>query len=553
MRIPLLVFAVIAIGVLAQNIVMFRGGIKDGDFYRFPSMHDTMWNIALTAELVNHFPPEHPGLSGEKLKNNHYFYPLVLAIIHKLTGISMLDLYFRIGPILVSIIYGFSLYLAAKIFSRNPFFQALIIFMGYFSGSLSYVLPVFYGRSFNWQGNTFLSDQPFDQIINPYSVLGYAFMLSAVYLTTRIFDKKNTSSWKYILLFSLISGLSYGFKSFGGIIMVGALILTTAVSLFLEKKRNKVAVIFLTLLFFLPVFFLITEPDKAGLRWAPGWVLTEMMIKGDGLNIPQYAQIEGYYQSIGNLPGLFKIRFTELAIYIIGNLGIRLLGLIMLIRLVFKKRTYTNLYILFCTILSLAIPLLFNLGGNAHNIVQFTPYSLVILAVLSGVFLEKTYYRLSEKGKGFLGIMIFLIVILLAVPVNIKNIYTKLEMPNDKLAVSEMEALQFIKNHSKPDDIILIDPKQFDKDQMYVSAISERRIYLASPDYIRQTNRDPQPRTKLINDFFDSEMLGFPDYFPGNIRYLYIKKPFNNQKIRNLMQSEFIKRFESNQVIILGR
>src|SRR3989338_656241 len=143
----ILILLVLMIGIVAQNLVLFRGGWKVGSLYLFPSLHDTMWNIALAGELFHHFPPQNPAMAGILLKNNHYFYPFFLAVTRYLTGIHIFDLYYRFGPITVSLLFGFGLYAVSSILTKNTFFRALTIFLGYFSGNFAFFLPLFLGRN----------------------------------------------------------------------------------------------------------------------------------------------------------------------------------------------------------------------------------------------------------------------------------------------------------------------------------------------------------------------------------------------------------------------
>src|SRR3990167_3923278 len=182
----ILILLVLMIGIVAQNLVLFRGGWKVGSLYLFPSLHDTMWNIALAGELFHHFPPQNPAMAGILLKNNHYFYPFFLAVTRYLTGIHIFDLYYRFGPITVSLLFGFGLYAVSSILTKNTFFRALTIFLGYFSGNFAFFLPLFLGRNLDWKGNTFFSDQPFDQLVNPYSVFGFTLMLFGIYSLSKI-------------------------------------------------------------------------------------------------------------------------------------------------------------------------------------------------------------------------------------------------------------------------------------------------------------------------------------------------------------------------------
>jgi len=176
---------IIFICVLSQTSLLIKGQYKDiqGNEY-FPAGHDVLWNISIVNEIYHHFPPQHPGFSGEPLKNHHFLYHLFLSSASFITGIGSIKLYYFYGPILVSLLFALSIYAVSSLLIQNLIFRGLSVFLGYFSGTFSYLLPIFLGKDFNWKKNIFLADQPGDQIINPYTVLGIALFLFVLYLST---------------------------------------------------------------------------------------------------------------------------------------------------------------------------------------------------------------------------------------------------------------------------------------------------------------------------------------------------------------------------------
>lgn len=530
-RIYFLSFGLILLTVITQNIVMFRGGWKTNEGMIFPSLDDNMWNISFIVELTKDFPPFHPAMAGEHLKNNHYFYQFFLAEIHEITNIDILDLYFRFGPIMVSFLFGACIYSLASLFTKNKYFHSLIVFLGVFSGNVSYVIPLFLGNGFDWRGNTFLSDQPFDQIINSYSVLGFSFFLLSAYSLYQIFNVKGKKRITWSVIFSIFAGSLYGFKSFGGIIAVMSFSFLTF--FYLLQKRFYILVPFLsTSVIFIFVFFLITEPGNVSLNWSPGWLLTEMMVEKDKLNLPQFAQIESFYHLSENTAGLLKIKFIELVIYTLGNFGVRILGVIYLPVLLFLvKKSIPDLslvrFLFFSLCIAFGIPLLFNLGGNAHNIVQFTPYALLIAAIFTGVMITDLSEHLIMKKKAMIAFGIVGVVIFLSSIVNVKNILSKLESPKNIISSDEWTSLQYMRNHLNTSETILIDPRQYTINPIYIAAISERRLFIGTAGDAIQTGRNPYPRLTMAYQFFDGTSQSKQEEFlrVNKISYIYLINP----------------------------
>lgn len=547
---------IILLCILTQNLVMFRGGVTTESGKLFPSVHDTMWNIAVINELNFYYPPSNPAMIEEPLKNHHFFYHILLSDIHEITKISIVDLYFRIGPVLVSFLFSTSLYLVASIFTKKSFVRSLSVFLGIFAGNFAYFVPLFLGSGFDWKGNTFFADQPFDQIINPYSVIGFSMLLVSIYCIYKLMNKDRKIQNNWGLLCAVFIGALYGFKSFGGLIAIGAFILISVYLLIFKKRIVFLPIFCLTIAIFLFSFFQITDLGKASLNWAPGWLLTQLA-GSEKLNIPKLIQIESFYGAIHNYPGLMKIKSVELMIYIIGNLGIRLLGVFYIVWLMVKNihkdnpRLISLLYIFSVFLISFIIPLLFNLGQNAFNVIQFTPYSLVLSGLFTGLMFDNLWNYYSSKNNKIIIWVFVIIVIGLAVPVNIKNIISKIENPNDLIPKDEISAMYYLRNITSLNQRILIDPSQYEFDAIYVPALSERRIYLASPGFAVQTGNFPTNNFVDLQDFYTNPVKSY--LINNKIDYIYLLKKGNSY--HNLLKSTNIGLkiiYENKSVIIFS-
>lgn len=525
---------IIVLGIITQNIIFFNGGLIDKQKIILPLMRDSMWNIAIVSELTHSYLPQHPGMSGLLLKNNHFLYHILIATSFQITKINILYLYYRYWPVVVSLLFGISVYSVAGIFIKKYYFRCLAVFLGYFSSTLAFVLPLFFGMNFSWGSNTFFADQPFDQIGNPYTVFGFALFLFGTYTLFLVINNNDKVSLSHLVITSIILGSLYGFKSFGGIIAISGITLTTLFLSIYHRNISYLLIIIITLFMFLPVFFIITDINKTSLIFIPGWILYETFVGTDKLNLPKFASIESYYRSIGNEKGIIKIKLFEFLIYLVGNLGSRLIGMLYLLKL-FISNIYSSknnshglkFITIFCFISSLIaflIPLLFNLRNSPYDIIQFTPYALIIWAIFSALALERVSHKLKNK---FVVLTLCTVFLLLTIPVTVKVIMSNLRYNPDKLDFVEFQTVKYIRDNSAPDEVILINPlhfkyaKDLPLDPMYISALSERRLYLGSEGFSKQVGNNWDSRINNIDNFF-SGRLGKYFLVQNHIEYIYV-------------------------------
>ena len=223
------------------------------------------------------------------------------------------------------------------------------------------------------------------------------------------------------------------------------------------------------------------------------------------------------------------------SIYLVGNLGTRLLGFlyffIIVIRSIHSKQKINPLWILFLFInitIALSIPLLFNLSVNSYDIMQFTPYAIILFSIFSVVCLERIQEILKKKKIAFVGVLIIIAIIALSIPFAFTNFNENLHSTKGYISKDELEALYLIKKNSASSDIILIDPSI--SDSMYISAISERRLYLGDTSLVEHTGISPKKRKQEVEQALKNLDISF--FKENNISFLYLMNNTSNIKLK---------------------
>ncbi len=552
-RLMPVILGIILIGVLAQSIFLYSGGEMHNDGMYVPEIHDTMWNIAIVEKVLLNVPPEHPALSGALLRNNHYFYPALLAGAHQITGIPLLDLYYRLGPAFVSILFGCSLYAVSTLFTRSMVFRAVSVFLGYFSGSFSYLLLLTKEKGFNWQGNTFFADQPFDQIGNPYSVLGFALILVIGYCFSNVFSgekvRRNWFAVSMLLLFVM-----YGYKSFSGVLAIVSLTITLTCLAVYKRKVSYAFLLVLCWAVFIPSFFIISDPGVSRMHWVPGWILTQMMVGSDKVNMPEYVQSIETYRLSADWLGYVKALRMPFALYTIGNFGIRCIGAVWLLSRVIRREEINKkaASLFYCTtfVVGFLLPLFFNLGHSTFNIIQFTPYALLIAGSMTGIGCEPIFRFLTARTTKIFSACIITAFLLLTIPTTIKNFHGIIRRNPEKIPLSHIEALRYIRKNIPPTDSIATFSNKSPIHPIHIPALSGASMFFADSGYVTQTGNSPEDRQRLGEGISDGT-VPLSHLRPEGVKYLYlVRSDISNHVAEEISSEQAREVFKNSDIVI---
>ena len=131
----------IAAGMIVWSATMVKSGLiyDFGMGFWGPNGHDGIWHVALINSL-SRGSFEMPIFAGSQIKNYHLGFDILLAGIHFLTQISVINLYFQIIPPVFAFLIGWLTYKLTKSFWS--------VFFVYFGGSLGWILGK--GESVFW-------------------------------------------------------------------------------------------------------------------------------------------------------------------------------------------------------------------------------------------------------------------------------------------------------------------------------------------------------------------------------------------------------------------
>lgn len=470
--------------------------------------HDGLWHVSLV-ESLSQGSLKLPIFSGETIHNYHIGFDLILATVSKLTHIPPLNLYFQVVPPIIAVLIGYLSYLL----TRNMW----AVFFVYFGGSLGWVFSG--GESMFW------AHQAISTLINP------PYALSLIFILLGLLAWQN----KHYVWMGIIFGLLVQIKIYAAVLVIIGLIVT----IFWDRQLIKTLLV--SLLIAVPLYLLTVSVSSQVLVWRPFWYLETMMALPDRFNWPRFYEAMTNYWMGGNyLKALFAYG-TAMVIFILGNMGTRLIGIIGM------RKNPQIIFYMTIAIVGLGLPMLFVQTGTAWNSIQFFYYSLFFMGIIAGEVIKKTN-RLTK-----------ITVILLTIPTTIFAMPHYLpQRPPAKISTMELEALKFLK--SQAPGITLV--PAFDRDAAnaaennpprplylyestaYVSALSGQQVYMEDEGSLNITGFDWQIRKKKILDFWLPEnVLASRDFLLENhIKYIYSspKRNIPGTEIENIFENPVV-------------
>jgi hypothetical protein len=394
---------VIIFGTLFSLSMLSTGKFGDAIIYR----HDDLWHIALINELKVNFPPDNPGIAGVPLKGYHFFYNFLQAKISNIFHISPLSLHFHLFPLLTAMLWAIGIYALMYKWSKSRATAMWAVFLTLFGGSFAYILQL--------QGHAEVdlnSGLGIWQLIG--SLYNAPFSTSIVILLTALFalhEYISTRKTTWLIPLALCVGLIAMFKVYAGMILVGGFLVFVLVELI--KKRftifiplGIVGILFLTTywIFAAGAGYLIFHPF-----WPPQTILQ---------SFSWYGYDEKMYTFIqqGVIKGIIDTQVYGFTLFLFGNIGTKIVGIVLLPLLLLKKRAYPSYFafiILMMTLISIVTPLLFLQSGKVFEIIQMSWYYLFFCSLFAA-FGFSAFFKL--KFHNALKIILFICIATATLP-----------------------------------------------------------------------------------------------------------------------------------------
>lgn len=511
----LILTTVFLLGIAGQLAVISLSGLNVVGDLTFWSAHghDSFWHISIMNELKRGgYPIQNPVFAGERLINYHFFSDIAPAIFNRYLHLPDLDLYFRFFPFLYSLLLGALAFLLGKKLSGSFGGGVWSTIFTYFTGSFGYIVTLIKYHKISGE-SIFWASQIQSSIGNPPQILSSILLLSFVYLLLVFVESKNKSIFTYCVL---IAGSIAVFKVYAAIVLLSSLGLAGVTRVFKDKKFDVLLMTLFSGLLGLILYLPNTANSSSFLIFEPWWFIRTMVVTSNHLDWLDLELRRQTYLSEHNLKRVLQLEMTAFLIFLLGNLGMRIIGFFDFYkRLKSSLKNFTNLILILISLTSFIMPLLFLQKGVAPNTIQFLQYFLLLFGIFAGI---TTSEILAKIRPLFLFFIISIVIITLSIPTQLGLLYEFYSKPPlAKVGFSELDAMHFIKTHTSPNDSILTVP--FNKylnlkeptppiwawsDTSYLSALTDRRTYLTDTEQVDIMGYSYQDRLKTQREVFDT-------------------------------------------------
>lgn len=466
--------------------------------------HDDPWHLALINELKVHFPPDNPGIAGRPLHGYHFFYNMLLAQVSNAFFLSPLALHFHLFPVLIAFLWGTGAYALLYRWSKSISTALWGVSLTMFGGSFAFILSLQGHTEFSLDSG-FGMAQPADSLYNPPLSLSIVFILVTLfalhqYLTTR--EKK----WLVPIVIS--TGMIAMVKVYAAIILAGGLAFVAGMDLL--KKRTA---LFITgsiiAVLFLGTFWVFAG-GSGSLSLLPLWGPHHLLQSFSWYHYDE--KILAYTQNSVIL-GILKTEGEGLFLFLFGNLGTRLIGLLLLLILLFKKHQRPSLFswtIIVMLFIALFVPLFFIQSGKVFEIIQMTEYYTFFVSLFAA-FGFAAFFRLRFNPllKGVT--MILVVILTLPSAVDAAGDIGKVFDTQRSLTQPYFRTTAFLAQHGNYDSTVLelpsknIEPTDESLRYWYglgnpaIGAFSNKRMYFNN-QFIDFPGVDVTPRYSLLKE-----------------------------------------------------
>ena len=479
-KLDLFSLIIIAAGSLSFLYVMYFSGFITNAGMQFLGVNsqDGIRHIAYIKNQVFTFPPQNPGLYGTDLKGFHYFYDFLLAKFSQFYFFSAEDLYFRLFPLLISVLYGLAFYFLSRKITGDVIARRLIIFFAYFARSFSVILFLFNTK-------IDMSESPIVHstglILNPFIVLAIGMLIAGIAFLPEI--KK---SLKYAVIVGLIFGVLSQIKVYAGIIAIGIICIFSLYIFFRFRKKyifNYLILLFITAII-TAITFLPNNFKQGGLIFDP-LEFYRHYISGNFFDNLQWDLRRMTFEQEHNYLMVAILYIAAVVLFWIYNLGI-LMVIAAKAKSLIKKSFWLNefsLILFFAVAIPVIIASLFIQSVSVFDTVQFLWIVIPLLGIPAGII-----FAGYIKHNKFIGLSIILLILLFSVPGYLNSISDynpfkpTLVINNNDLkfykiiekTVPENSFLIYIPNHLINRD----GTKFYQTNSLIIEALSGRQTYL---------------------------------------------------------------------------
>jgi hypothetical protein len=443
-------FALTALGVLAQTRYAFWTvwpGPQGMDLLAYQAS-DAPWHVFNIYHLARRYPPELAGFSGTLLTNYHMLSHLLWGALRNL--VPWLDpwhLYLRVSTVFYSALLTLGAFITARAWSgkiKTAYLAAVLVL---FTANFGYLLPLLLGfnKYFLWDA-IFWVQSPMGTIFNPGVSSSYLFLFVGLWAFIRWQRERH---WSFLVLVAICWGVLPGFKVYPGLLMIIALLMVALIRWFWQRDRAALW----AWLAVLPVFLFVFLPPNLHapslIRFLPGFNLGTMLVAPDRMALMTSTQLKLLYAHARWLVAIIMV--TLFAVFVVGNLGVRSLGLVPMARALrnFPEAEPGLLFMTLVTVGAFLAPVLMVQAGVQWNTIQFAYFGVVLAALPAAA----QFWEWSEAWPRWKQYTVLGVLLAVGLPGSLQSLWVV--NFNAHLGRPMLDALEWLKTSGTLQDVVL--------------------------------------------------------------------------------------------------
>lgn len=499
--------------------------------------YDDAWHLALIRELQYNFPPQVPTYAGLALTGYHFFNDFLLANVSRLFFITPLSLHFHLFPVLLSCLWALGVFVFVSDWTKNRSAALWAVFLTMFGGSFAFIYQLQGHVSVNMVNGLGIL-QPARSVYNPPFTFSIIILVLGLFLLHRYWQTKEK---RWMIPVVVIAGVLPMIKVYAGILLFGALGILTFAECVKRKYFLLEILIASTSCFIATYGFFVGK--AGGLIWFPLWSTHEVL-----MNFEWYGYTEKMYTFTKNhvIKGIIETEVYGLFVYIFGNLGTRLIGLLFLFLIPVSRKKLPSLFsfsLLAIIFVSLFMPLSFIQTGKVFEMKQMAMYFLFFCSLFSAIGIA-TFFSLHFRFSRVVKSVFFILFIIFTIPstlISFQQIYAQMQEKHD-VHEPYYRAITFLENQGSHNDIVLVipppdvRPRAQDYFEWYkhsmpdVSAFGNKRLYITF-GVMEYPGMHSKARLAKLTGFMANPI---PDSQRGFLENNHIKYVFSKQRLPSI-------------------
>ena len=363
----------------------------DGTMRAYP-VPDIVLHIAIANELTHTVPPQAPHFAGHPL-SYHYGMDVAVAMFAAATRLSTPDLALRFVPTFFLILTMLSVFCFSRNWLRSGYFGALVVFLVFFGEDLSFIPGLLLGQDLDWSLRYFSVPPAVLPLFYTNPILLGVGLLFAGLLCLQHYLQERRGAWLFLSALLFVALVEV--KIFTAAQIMCSLGVAALLYLFAYRNFDLFKVAACTAALTVPLIWPVLLKNKAEanvvMRFEPGLYVAQAM---EAIGIKD------------RFTGWLGFAAVALPIYLIGTLGLRVIGLPAILHAIFRPNAKSALRFILAifVVIGLLIALMFSITPAGWSF-RYNPVSGTFLvqskyvAWLFAVEILQTAYRWSV-GRG---------------------------------------------------------------------------------------------------------------------------------------------------------